>query len=106
MYNNENIVLCASSAYEKKFFFNSDFEALPEQIKQELNILSVLYTEDIGGVLRLEFDDEGNLLLKTEVSEDDFSFDEIGSALKIKELRRNHKDLFESIELYFQTFFL
>lgn len=106
MYNNENLVLCASSAYEKKFFFNNDFESLPEQIKQELNIMSVLFTEDVGGILRLEFDDAGNLLLKTEVSEDDYSFDEIGSVLKIKELRRVHKDLFESIEMYFQAFFL
>ena len=32
----ERVVLCASSAYEKKFYLNEDFHALPEQIKQEL----------------------------------------------------------------------
>ncbi len=56
--------MCASSAYEKKFYLNEDFHALPEQIKQELKIMCVLYTEDVGGTLTLEFDEEGNLLLK------------------------------------------
>ena len=37
----ENVVLCASSAYEKKFWLNDDFQALPEQIKQELKRQSV-----------------------------------------------------------------
>ena len=36
----------------------------PESIKQELHIMCVLYTEDIGGILTLEFDDNGSLLLK------------------------------------------
>ena len=30
---NENVVLCASSAYEKKFYLNEAFDKLPEEIK-------------------------------------------------------------------------
>ena len=56
----ENVVLCGASAYEQKYYFNQDFDSLPESIKQELHIMCVLYTEDIGGILTLEFDDNGS----------------------------------------------
>ena len=32
----ENVVLCAASAYEQKFYLNEDFADLPEGIKEEL----------------------------------------------------------------------
>ena len=41
----EEIVLCGSSAYTKKFYLNPLFNGLPEGIKEDLNILCVLYTE-------------------------------------------------------------
>ena len=47
-------VLCAASSYEQKFYLNDRFAALPDQIKQELQILCVMYTEEIGGVLTLD----------------------------------------------------
>lgn len=100
------VVLCASSSYKKKYYFNEDFKALPEQIKQELQIMCVLYTEDVGGVLSLEFNEDGTLLFKVDVDEGDYYFDEIGSALKIKELQRTKKELLESIELFYKVFFL
>ena len=61
---NENFVLCAASAYEKKFYLNPEFDQLPESIKEELQIMCVLYTEDVGGILMLVFDEDGNLELK------------------------------------------
>ena len=62
----DKIVLCGASAYEQKYYFNQDFSSLPEAVKQELQIMCVLYTEDIGGILTLEFDEDGNLQFKTE----------------------------------------
>ena len=41
----EEVVLCASSAYEKKFYLNEEFSRLPEDIKNELKIMCVLFTE-------------------------------------------------------------
>ena len=35
----ENIVLCGASSYEQKYYFNPDFNSLPESIKQELQIM-------------------------------------------------------------------
>ena len=103
---NEDFVLCAASAYEKKFYLNPEFDQLPESIKEELQIMCVLYTEDVGGILMLVFDEDGNLELKVDHEENDFAFDEIGSVLKIRELQKTKQELFESLELFFRVFYL
>ena len=100
------MVLCASNAYEKKFYLNPEFDSLPESIRQELQIMCVLYTEDVGGILMLVFDEKGNLELKVDHEENDFFFDEIGSVLKIKELQKTKQELFESLEMFFRVFYL
>ena len=102
----DRVVLCASSAYEKKYYINEDFQLLPEQIKQELKIMCVLITEEVGGVLSLEFEEDGALFFKVDVNEGDYYFDEIGSALKIKEAQRTKKELLEAIEIYYKVFYL
>ncbi|WP_073591183.1 DUF6145 family protein [Anaerocolumna xylanovorans] len=102
----ENIILCASSAYEQKYYLSGDFDSLPESIKEELKIMCVLFTEDVGGVLTLEFDEEGTLLFNVSSDEGDILFDEIGSVLKIKELQRSKEELLESLELFYKVFFL
>ena len=73
----DNITLCGASAYEKKFYFNQDFNALPDHVKKELQIMCVLYTEDVGGILTLEFDENGRLQFKTEALEADARYDQI-----------------------------
>lgn len=105
MYQDE-VVLCGSSAYTKKFYLNENFTNLPEQIKNDLKILCVLYTEDVGGTLQLVFDESGSLILRTECEEGDFTYDEIGSVLKIKQIRQTKQDLLEALEMYFKLFFL
>lgn len=102
----DKIVLCGSSAYEKKYYLNDDFSNLPEQVKNELQIMCVLYTEEIGGILTLSYDEEGNLEFEVNYDEGDLLFDEIGSVLKIKQLREEKKDLLEALEMYFKVFFL
>ena len=84
----DRIVLCGASAYEQKYYFNPDFDALPQQVKEELQILCVMYTEEIGGILTLEFDEDGNLEFKTEALDADAMYDEIGSVLRIKQIRK------------------
>lgn len=102
----DKVVLCGASAYEQKYYFNQDFSVLPQQIKDELQIMCVMYTEEIGGILTLEFDEEGNLQFQVEALEADAMFDDIGSVLRIKELRKTKKELLESLELYYRVFFL
>ena len=102
----EEIVLCAANSYEQKYYLNPEFEMLPESIKQELNIMCALYTEDVGGILMVFYDEDGNLELRVDHEENDFSFDEIGSVLKIKQLQQTKQELFESLELFYKVFYL
>ena len=50
----ENTVLCGANSYEQKYYFNQDFDSLPESVKRELQVMCVLYTEDVGGILTLD----------------------------------------------------
>ena len=102
----EKIVLCGANSYQQKYYFNEKFKLLPENIKKELQIMCVLYTADVGGILTLRFDEEGNLLFHVTSEEDDYFFDEIGSVLKIKEIQREKQELLEALELYYKAFFL
>lgn len=102
----EETVLCVANPYERKFYLNPEFASLPESIRQELQIMCVLYTEDVGGIFMVVYNEDGELELKVEHASDDFAFDEIGSVLKIKELQRTKEELFESLELYYKVFFL
>lgn len=104
--SNQEITLCASNAYNKKFYLNNNFKGLPEAIKEELQIMCVLYTEDVGGVLELVFDEDGNLEFRTSYDEGDFFYDEIGSVLKIKQYQDVKRELLESLETYYRIVFL
>lgn len=99
-------VLCGANSYEQKYYFNQEFCALPQSIQDELHIMCVLYTEDVGGILTMEFDDAGSLEFKVTAPEEDYLFDEIGSILKIKQYQEQKRELLESLELFYQTFFL
>mgnify|MGYP005916357811 CR=1 FL=1 len=101
----DNITLCGASAYEKKFYFNQDFNALPDHVKKELQIMCVLYTEDVGGILTLEFDKDGNLEFQVSAEEGDYLFDEIGSGLKIRQYQLEKRELLESLELFYRVVF-
>ena len=96
---NEKMVLCGANAYDKKYYLNEQFSNLPEQIKQELQIMCVLFTEEVGGILVLEYDEEGNLQIITEADEGDLLYDDIGCGLK-------KRDLLESLEMYYKVFVL
>ncbi|MEG0961328.1 MAG: DUF6145 family protein [Lachnospiraceae bacterium] len=104
--NQTETVLCGSSAYTKKYYLNKGFEGLPDSIKDELKIACVLYTEDIGGILTLVFDEDGTLQFQTSADEGDLLYDEIGSVLKVKQLQRTKEELLEALELYYKIFFL
>ena len=102
----EEVVLCGASAYNKKFYLNEDFKGLPEQIKNELKIMCVLFTEDVGGILTLVFDEDGKLLLETSADEGDLLYDEIGSELKIRQLQQTKQELLEALQMYYKVLYV
>lgn len=99
----EQSVLCAASAYEQKYYLNPLFGKLPEHIRKELQIICVLFVEEIGGRFLMEFDEEGNLLFRTDALDSDYNYDEIGAALMVKEIRKNREDLLSQLELYYKV---
>lgn len=104
--DNGNVVLCVSNSYEKKYYFNPDFDKLPEDIKNELKIMCVLFTEEVGGILDLEFDEAGTLLFKTTADEGDLLYDDIACGLFIKKNQYEKRELLESLEMFYKVFFL
>ena len=100
------MVLCGSNGYERKYYFNEEFASLPDEVKKELQILCVWFTEECGGILTMEFDQDGMLEFKHITSEYDGYYDEIGADLKIKQYREEKKDLLEALELYYKLLFL
>lgn len=102
----DKVVLCGANYYEQKYYLNEDFKGLPDKIKKELKIICVLFTEEVGGIITLEFTEDGTLEFRVEADEGDLLFDEIGSILKVKQLQMEKEELWESLELYYKVFFL
>lgn len=102
----EKTVLCGANAYEMKYYFNQQFDGIPDSIKEELHILCVLFTEEVGGVFTIAFEEDGNVVLETNADDDDIYYDEISSGLMVSEVRRKRQELFESLSLYYRVFVL
>jgi len=103
---NEERVICGANAYDQKYYFNEKYNKIPDSIKEELHIICVLFTEEIGGIFTIEFTEEGEINLRTEFAPEDYLYDEIGSGLLIGEIRRKRQELFESLCLFYRAVFL
>ncbi len=102
----KRIVLCGANAYEKKYYFNERFAGIPDSVKDELHIICVLFTEEVGGIFTIVFEEDGTLSLETDAEESDIYYDEISSGLLVGEIRRKRQELFESLSLYYRVFIL
>ena len=99
-------MLCGANAYERKYFFNQMFNGIPESIQEELHIICVLFTEEVGGVFTIVFESDGSVSLETNADDDDIYYDEISSGLLVSEIRRKRQELLESLSLYYRVFIL
>lgn len=97
----ESSVLCAANSYIEKFYWNPAYR-LPEEVRKRLQILAVRFTEEVGGILILRFNERGSLELQSVSEEGDYLYDEIGAELKLRELSAENQELFQKLELYFQ----
>lgn len=102
----EKIVLCGANAYEQKYYFNEQFKGIPKSIQDELHIICVLFTTEVGGIFTIVFEPDGTLAFETDAAEDDILYDEISSGLLIGEIRRHRQELLESLSLYYRVFIL
>ena len=102
----EKMVLCGANSYDMKYYFNEKFNGIPESVKNELHILCVLFTEEVGGIFTIGFDEEGNVLIETNADDDDIYYDDISSGLMVAEVRRQRRELLESLSIYYRVFIL
>lgn len=99
-------VICAANKYEMKYFFNKTFQTLPESVQNELHIISVLFAQEVGGIFKLVYEEDGDVTIETESAEDDFLYDDISAGLMIAEIKRTRQELFQSLSLYYKVFIL
>ncbi|MCR5800489.1 MAG: DUF6145 family protein [Lachnospiraceae bacterium] len=104
--DNDRIVLCGANAYEKKYYFNRDFDKIPESIKEELHIICVLFTEEVGGIFTIVFDEDGDLEFETTAAEEDYLYDDISAGLLINKIRNTKQEMLQSLSLYYRVLFL
>ncbi len=102
----ERVVLCGANAYEQKYYFNPIFRQIPDSIKKELNIISVLFTQEAGGIFTIVFEEDGSISIETNADEEDITYDEITAGLLVSEVRRKRQDLFEALGLYYRIYVL
>jgi hypothetical protein len=100
------MVLCGANAYEKKYYFNRKFDGIPQSVKDELHIICVLFTEEVGGIFTIAYEADGSIVMETDFAPDDYLYDEISSGLMVGEVRRNRQELFEALQLYYRVFIL
>ena len=100
------IVLCGANAYEQKYYFNPLFKQIPDSIKKELNIISVLFTQEAGGIFTIVFEEDGSISIETNADEEDITYDEITAGLLVGEVRRKRQDLFEALGIYYKIYVL
>ena len=102
----ERVVLRGANAYEQKYYYNEAFMGIPQSIQEELHIICVLFTEEVGGVFTIVFEPDGSVSLETNADDDDIYYDEISSGLLVSEIRRKRQELLESLSLYYRVFIL
>ena len=100
------MLLCGANSYEQKYYFNPDFNKLPQSVQDELHILCVLYTEEVGGIFTILFEPDGGVTLETTAAEEGFLYDEVSSGLLLGEIRRKRRELLESLSLYYRAMVL
>ena len=66
----------------------------------------MLFTEEVGGVFTVVFDEDGQIALETDAYDEDVLYDDVSSGLLVNEIRRKRQELFQSLELYYRVFIL
>ena len=68
--------------------------------------MCVLFTEEVGGVFTIVFEEDGSISFDTESYEEDILYDDISSGLLIHDIKIKRKELLESLSMYYRVFVL
>lgn len=94
-------VLAGASRQKQKYFFEPEFNALPQTVKDEIRNICIIMAERLGCTFLISFEDSGDILFEIVKNEGDFDFDDIGAELEIKSLKREKKELIKALKLWY-----
>ena len=103
---NGDVIMCAANSYTQKYFLDPRFSRMPDNVKDDIKILSVAFTEECGGIFLMSFDEEGNLNLSSYADENDYLYDEISAGLYINRYRMENRELFAALETFYKIVFM
>ena len=95
--------MCAASSYDQKYYLNPLFSKLPQEIKDDLKIVSVMFVEDNGGIFLMKFDRNRKLVMMTEAKESDYNYDDIGVGMSIRAIQKKRARMLQEITLYYRA---
>jgi len=101
----EKKVLSAASSYNKKYYFNNEFDKLPETIKSDIKVITICIAEKTHGIFNVGFYNDGSIYFESLGQSDDFNYDEIGAKLEISKLENKEKQLINSLSLWYKVVF-
>lgn len=103
----DRIVICGANAYEQKYYFNEEvFGKLPDSVKDELHIICVLFTEEVGGIFTIVVEEDGSISMDTQAADEDYYYDDIAAGMLIAKIRNTKTELLESVSLFYKVFYL
>ena len=100
------MTLCGASHYNHKYFFNPQFDRLPDDVKQALKKLCIGFTEDVGGIFTIDFGFDGTPHFTVGTAQSDTEFSELASKIAIEKMQTEETVLMQSLALYYRIFIL
>ena len=99
----EKMILAYASQYKEKYFFNEEVGKLPQTVRNAVLMCLIMIVEEAGGVAELGFYPDGEVYVDSYCEEGDLGYDEISAGLLVREVERDHAELFEQLELWYRT---
>ncbi len=89
----EKIVLCGANFISRNIILIHSSRHCRRISVRNCRLCVYYLRRDVGGILTLEFDKDGNLEFQVSAEEGDYLFDEIGSGLKIRQYQLEKKGI-------------
>ncbi|MGL4346411.1 MAG: DUF6145 family protein [Cellulosilyticaceae bacterium] len=98
----KKLVICVSP-YEHKYFFESEFQDIPQSIQADLIEAVAQIAEKVGGIISVGFYEDGNIYID-QTAQDDVFVDDIGSVLEVKRFQTEQKELLKSLKIWYMIY--
>lgn len=97
-------IIFAISSYNKKYYFEPITQSLPLDIKNEIKKIGSRTVYKVNGIFLIGFYENGDLYLELRANENDFDYDEIGAGLEIEKIKKEQKELINSLQIWYRIF--